>query len=295
MRWRDLISNISFLAGHAVRQKLLLPVKQRQWRRKTEPFLFTGSRNIRFRLYPGQYIDGVIFTDGIYERRFLEFLFERLGQGGAMLDVGANIGNHALYLSDKFDAVHCFEPNPTTLKLLRDNLALNAATNIHIHPVGLGARPGSLPFHEDKSNLGVSRFVAEPGEDTVALEVLTGDSVVADRKIADVRYIKVDVEGFEPEVLEGLRQTIAGFQPVVTFEYNGAEATSFGQIRQALPGYVIVEPCLEPGNVSDREKMAFYLRDASVPPLRRVDQPAERYYPYLLAVPSARMVEFRTD
>lgn len=289
MRWRDLLRNGAFLIQHTYRQKMRGPISNWQWARKRRPFVFKTARKFRMRLQPGQYVDSRVFAEGVYERRFLEFLLERLGQGGAMLDVGANIGNHALFLSDKFDQVHCFEPSPASLSLLRANLALNDMTNIHIHPVGLGSRSGTFFFREVKDNLGLSKFVPTPDDTTSELRVVTGDQVVREKRIKDVRYVKIDVEGYELEVIRGLQKTISQFSPIVSFEYHGSTSNDFAKIKAALKEYDLYEPILEPRDISNYKKALFYLLNAKNTPLVRVVQPEKRYYPYIIALPIARL------
>jgi hypothetical protein len=105
------------------------------------------------RLYPAQYIDERIYVDGIYEQRFLDFLRRRIKSGGVMLDVGANIGNHALYLRDLFNEVHCFEPSPRVTDRLDENIGLNGATNVRLHRLALGASDVMTPFSSNREIL----------------------------------------------------------------------------------------------------------------------------------------------
>jgi FkbM family methyltransferase len=288
MKLRDLPRNLWFTLAHSIKQKLALPLRRRRWRQLQHPITFKAARGTRFRLQPGQYIDSIIFTDGIYERRFLEYLARLIPRGGTMLDVGANIGNHALYLRDRFEAIHCFEPNPTTLELLRENIALNGVQNVAVHPVGLSSQHAFLPFIEDRDNLGVSHFVSAEKHGIPKLEVCIGDEVVGSHRIKNVRFIKIDVEGFEAEVVAGLKRTIARDRPLISFEFMGHDLASFEQIRRSLEGYSLMEARLEPGPVSSLRKIGFYIANASSPPLLTVESPEERYYPYILALPDKR-------
>ncbi len=166
-----------------------------------------------------------------------------------MLDVGANIGNHALYLAPNFDEIHCFEPNPVTLERLRENVTLNRST-LHIHPVGLGAADAELEFHANTSgNLGGSSFARTDFPVSGILPVRRGDAYLASHGIEGIDLIKIDVEGFEAEVLAGLVETIKRERPVIIFEYDGrtnAEAV-FDRFIAALPGYRFAEFTASPG------------------------------------------------
>ena len=76
-----------------------------------------------------------INLDGVYEKEELEFLFDWLAELGCdlknktALDVGANIGNHSLFFSDRFKSVFSFEPNPRTFKVLSLNADLKENIN----------------------------------------------------------------------------------------------------------------------------------------------------------------------
>lgn len=103
---------------------------------------------------PSDYIGQSIVLNGLYEEEFLisfETIFRHLLEKFKLqtfIDVGANIGNHALFFSQYFKEIIAFEPNPTALKLLDINVFLNQTKNIRIVPVGLSNNSGTLPFFE---------------------------------------------------------------------------------------------------------------------------------------------------
>lgn len=155
---------LTFLARRAVNRGLIQPIRKLRWSRKKNPFRFTGLNRSIFHLYPDQFIDKYIYTEGIYERRVLDFLDQMLPTGGVMLDIGANIGNHAIFLRNKFSQIHCFDPNPIAVERLAANIDLNGESDrIVVHPVGLGDEDSDLYFHVERgSNLGASHFVDLP-------------------------------------------------------------------------------------------------------------------------------------
>ena len=218
-----------------VKRKLLRPSRRRSYAAKTRPFVYRGAKGLRFRLHPGEYIDRAIFIEGAYELYFLRWI-ERNIRGRTFVDVGANIGNHALYLSRKFDAVHCFEPNPPIADRLEDNAALNDIP-IYVHRVGLGRVDAELPFRPNTSgNSGGSSFSANGFEATSVLPVRNGDAYFAAHGIEKIDLMKIDVEGFELEVLRGLQATIRRDQPVVIFEFDGRKNDP-GELAELLANY----------------------------------------------------------
>ncbi len=223
---------------NALLRKIIRPVKQYLWKKKREPFIHKGESGILFRLNPPEYVDSSIYTEGLFELNELRFMGKSF-KGRTLLDVGANIGNHALYLSRNFDTVHCFEPNPIALSRLRDNVALNKS-NIIIHEVGLGTKDDNLPFYPAPGdNLGGGGFKPN-GVSTAVLPIRRGDTYLSSKDITNIDFIKIDVEGFEPDVLEGLAQTILHDRPVIVFEYDGTKQ-SFDRYRMFLPNYKLKE------------------------------------------------------
>lgn len=225
----------SFLLNRVIR-KLTRGRRVRAYARKRGPFVHRAWRGRRFRLHPGEYIDREIFVEGIFE--IYELQFARRFGGGALVDVGANIGNHAIHLAPYFDEVHCFEPNPAMADRLADNAALNGF-DLHIHRVGLGAADAELPFRPDgEGNEGRGSFIDNGRVVAATLPVRRGDDLLAG--VDRIGLIKIDVEGFELEALRGLQRTLARTAAPVMLEFDG-RANDFVELRRLLPGYRIEE------------------------------------------------------
>lgn len=133
-------------------------------------------------------------------------------RGGVWLDVGANFGNHSVFF-ELFcgGTVHAFEPVPYNLEFLKKN-KLNNKCNFTIHPVAVGEKPGRGSFNFG----GVGRWsqckVVTAGEGD--FDIITIDQL----RLQNVRVIKVDVEGFEFQVVWGALETIAEYKPDLFIE-----------------------------------------------------------------------------
>lgn len=166
------------------------------------------------------------------------------------LDVGANIGNHALVFAQHFSRVFAFEPNPVTVHLLRANILLNRAANISVCPVGLGASDHSALFRIERGNLGASRFISESDQsssDPLNLQIVNGDSYLRDHLTPSDRVglVKIDVEGFEDFVVVGLAETLKKDSPLVFFEASdraAAEKTAAALRAIGYRHFVSIEP-----------------------------------------------------
>ncbi|MGH7796859.1 MAG: FkbM family methyltransferase [Candidatus Binatia bacterium] len=171
-------------------------------------------------------IDNDIFYYGAYEKPILYFLRDIMGSAyrnqGTFIDVGANTGQHSLFMSRYASAVHAFEPWEPVLKRFRRMVEINRIKNIVIHPVGLGDQNSKKRFYKPaEKNLGtgsfVEGFVAEnsfEGE----LEIQIGDEALEKSGVNYVSLIKMDIEGYEKPALRGLRRTLVKYRPIVEFE-----------------------------------------------------------------------------
>lgn len=133
------------------------------------------------------------------------------------LDVGANIGNHSLFFAQRFGKVHAFEPNPRTFGLLKVNASLT--DNIVVHNIGLGSKRGRASLNFNPLNVGEASLTpVQKGPMDVEIQIERLDDL--SNQLGNVAFIKLDVEGFEPEVLAGAKAFLERFRPVVAFEQN---------------------------------------------------------------------------
>ncbi len=170
-------------------------------------------------------IDANVFFYGAFEKPMLYFLRDYLSlHPGVFVDVGANVGNHSLFMSGHATGVHCFEPFPPVLERLTCQVESNNLHNVTIHRVALGQHSGRIPFYPppDKS-LGAGSFLVTVAKkhtkrEPIDLEVVNGDDYFAANGIDEFSAIKVDVEGYEIPVLLGLKQTLSRVRPLIIAE-----------------------------------------------------------------------------
>jgi FkbM family methyltransferase len=144
-------------------------------------------------------------------------------QKAVVLDVGANIGCTSLLFGARARRVIAFEPSPTTFRFLRDNIQRAGLQNVELHNVGLGRENGSsmLTFALNNRSGGfISDTAASSGHVTEEIEIRRLDDMAAELAITHADFVKIDVEGFERNVLEGGRQFVARVTPVVALELN---------------------------------------------------------------------------
>lgn len=176
-----------------------------------------------------------------YETEELAIIARHFPAGGTFLDVGANVGNHAIYVA-KFLRPHrviVIEPNPTAIIVLRTNIKLNALTSIvdetHLG-IGLSDRAGHGSLTVQENNLGGARLSLAPSPQAT-IPVIRGDALLADQRID---FIKLDVEGMELAALDGLTDTIGRCRPAIFAEIEDRNRQGFETWLERL-GYQVSE------------------------------------------------------
>jgi FkbM family methyltransferase len=138
-----------------------------------------------------------------------------------ILDIGANIGCTSLLFSEIGKSVHSFEPSPTTFKILSKNTADSGAANIKLHNFGLGARNEVLELTfapNNRSGGFVSDLTqASDGHTIEKIEIKKGDDYLLNENF---NFIKIDVEGYEKNVIEGMTHIIDKQKPIIVMELN---------------------------------------------------------------------------
>ncbi len=194
----------------------------------------------------GNYIERMIYFCGAYEKYMLFCLRDYVksldNENLSFWDIGANVGNHSLFMSQITEEVHAFEPYILVRKQFEKNIALNNIKNINIHPVGLSNINESIAFYAPpEGKLGNGSFVEgcnDGNEYHTELQVVIGDEEVEKKGINPPDIIKIDVEGFESSVLDGLKNTISNARPLIILELSPETRKSFGSfegMKSSLP------------------------------------------------------------
>ena len=150
---------------------------------------------------------------------------------GLFLDLGANIGTTGIYFTKKIAPnlkLLAFEPDPENFKLLRTNLILNdAEENSVAENFGLGEVEDEMKMYHLASNPGGSGVYANliEGQENLPAEtikIIPLDEYFAEKNLSakDVKYIWIDTEGFEPQVLFGMKNILAENPAPIFMEFN---------------------------------------------------------------------------
>jgi protein O-GlcNAc transferase len=164
-----------------------------------------------------------------YEEDLLSAIYHRAMPDSAMIDVGANIGNHAIFFASVIGGkVYSYEPHPTNFKRLTENIKVNELEHlISAKNIAIGATEGvcdiTTPHPE---NMGQC-VVQENASGKCVVKPL--DAFKFDTKIS---FLKIDVEGAELQVLQGATQTISQHCPYIFIEAHDGQA--FAEICATL-------------------------------------------------------------
>jgi FkbM family methyltransferase len=189
------------------------------------PRVFDIGNGLKLKLDPRDYFQCMMF----YGRWGLELLelFERyVRPGDTVLDVGAQIGFYSVHLGrmvTESGYVYSFEPDPRPLEYLRTSLSVSRMDWVRAEPFALSAREGQIDFNVSPV-FGWSTAVCNThltGLQRVSVPTVPLDTLVANGTIlGKIRLAKIDVEGFELEVLCGMRRVLRKARPILIMEVN---------------------------------------------------------------------------
>lgn len=171
-------------------------------------------------------------TKGLfYEQEQLEVMARYMPAGGTFMDVGANVGNHTLYMLLFGGAGRAIpvEPQPEAVSLLISNLMMNGLmerADLRTLGYGLGERSEEgMRIHSPKNNLGWAKLKPADGQEgDGGVPVRAGDDLLGGERID---FLKIDIEGMEIGALNGLERTIATHRPPIFIEVDRHNREAF--------------------------------------------------------------------
>lgn len=213
---------------------------------------------------PRDLIQGQVLYSGVYEPEVTQLFEQELRPGDQFIDIGANVGYYSVLAQARGASVIAFEPDPLSAAVWRLNCRLNGAQDrMHLVQVGLGQTNGELPFHRTAvGNTGRSGFRTSDGISCFTVAVQTLDALAADLGLRAGAVWKMDVEGFEGEVLQGARCSLARTPPrLVLFEAEErcTDPTPYQLLEQC--GYRIEHLPRQSGEREEKENYIARRRD----------------------------------
>jgi len=165
-----------------------------------------------------------LWAFGSFEKHFAELFSYLVRPGDRCVDVGANVGIHAVRLAKlvgRDGEVIAFEPDPDLVRRTHRNIALNGLANVRIVSAAASDQAGEMqlyrpsPWDTNRGRASLMHHRYLTGVRTT-VPVVTIDDVCAGEPVT---LIKIDVEGHEAAVVRGAADTIARHAPAIVFEY----------------------------------------------------------------------------
>ncbi|WP_439596827.1 FkbM family methyltransferase [Falsiroseomonas sp.] len=255
------------------------------WRHLVERRLLWRSLEIEARShfgarFAGSFPDSVhstMYFFGVWEPTITAIYRAALRPGDVVVDIGANVGTHALlaaHLVGPTGRVHAVEASPWIHARLRQNLATNGVTNVHTYNLAATEAPGTVSVYlHDARNLGGTTILpteaARLGSAHEALvEGLPLGQIVPPAELRAARLIKMDVEGAEWLVAQGMRDVLPLLRDdaEILCEVNPAALRQLGGSLEAFLA-LFAAAGFRPFEVANRYAADFYI---DPPPLELV-------------------------
>jgi FkbM family methyltransferase len=154
------------------------------------------------------------FHPNRYEQKFDNAMFRYINPGDLVWDIGANVGYYTIKFAEAVSAsgeVHGFEPMPDTFKILSKETSNHS--NIRLSCCALGREDGSLPMTNDVMiGSSTNKILVDDSEgsnkNSVMIKVRSGNSLIEGSELKIPNFIKIDVEGHENDVLNGMTKIL---------------------------------------------------------------------------------------
>lgn len=181
----------------------------------------------RLTVVPHEMIGRHVVASGHYTREAVGYVLSELdrrglmpSQGGSVLEIGANIGTHTVYLAltGRVTSILAVEPDRRNISLLERNIRDNGfADLVRIAACAAGAEEGTLTLHRIAGNYGSSGFMHHSGTgDSLPVPVKPVDTILRESGMdqADISLVWMDIEGFEPQAMQSMQELLIRQVPI---------------------------------------------------------------------------------
>lgn len=159
-------------------------------------------------------------------------------EGDTIIDVGGNLGFFVLILTDLINdsgKIYSFEPSNRLNKKLASTIQINNLKNVEIINLALGEAEGSTTLHYNPKQSGLSSIVSDFEKNSLSEEIkITTLNKFSENITGRVSFIKIDTEGYEPQVLKGAMELIIRDKPTIYIELGGEYQASSADALKIL-------------------------------------------------------------
>ncbi len=165
---------------------------------------------------------------GNFKQDLQEFLSASIDQDDVFYDIGANVGFFSLLaarLTGRAGQVVAFEPLPDNILRLTENIRRNGFSCVKVEPFALGATNEERTFQVSErptwGKLAGAGSLPDKYVSDTKVSVRRLDDLLLEATLQPPHFMKIDVEGAEAEVIEGARETILRYGPILMIEMHG--------------------------------------------------------------------------
>ncbi len=183
------------------------------------------------------------FARGTYERPLQVFIAKNLSAGDVFYDIGANIGFFSLIAARHVGPqgrIYSFEPVPENAAAISRSAHLNGFDTVDVFAAAVGSSDGRAELMLARHIGGATLASVGPPPDLcgrIEVDLVSIDTVIAQRGLRPPSLIKIDVEGAELEALTGMVGTLRAHRPTVLYEIDDASRAGLVRKVEALAAF----------------------------------------------------------
>ena len=207
--------------------------------KSSDSFIFQLEQDVKMFLYLDSVLCKRIYNG--FELDEIQFLKSILKPGDVFIDIGANIGLFSLIASNivgEDGLVYAYEPTPKIFSRLERNILLNKYKNVKIKNIGLSDKKGTLNLQVSQNGFDAWNTFATAEnnkfQESIPVTVSTIDDEFRDIEKDKIKFIKIDVEGWEKFVLLGGKSFFEVYSPVVMVEFTETNTFDAGYFVQEI-------------------------------------------------------------
>ena len=178
----------------------------------------------RIEVSPAEHLSYLLGTNEPYLQKAIR---SYVIPGDTVFDIGANIGYVSLSLAKRVGPqgrVIAFEPIPQNVASFRNNIRINALRNVQLLEFAASDKTGTVIIRmaENPSTASLVWHRDNPNATELSVNTISIDDLVEGSNLSHPKFVKIDVEGAEGPVLQGMRRTLAAARPVLFVECSEA-------------------------------------------------------------------------
>jgi FkbM family methyltransferase len=196
--------------------------------------------------------EGRTFVIGTYEEYVAGSLSELCRPGMVAFDIGAHIGYFTLVLSrlvGNTGQVYAFEPNPFNIQRLREHVMLNGLQQVVIKETAVSQSTGSATlYYWPRTNANIGSIANSVGfasvnaaPERLLVATRSVDDLLEQEGITHLNVVKIDAEGEEVRILNGMTRALTTFHPIIVCEFHSADLASDGFYLLRQYGYTLYD------------------------------------------------------